>query len=201
MVNFGKRYTSCSEMPLYNFIKVIVTNELKWVSAYGFHTREQLEKSWEAIFEEYMTLSKDTSQNYLLSLIKEITFLTYKLNIIQVIVDELAKGHDEKFVKLLQGLGFRFKFDPDNAEQYAKDLKLTVSQSKAMLIKIKDSEHKLSEMKKENKPVNEGEYDIFLSELSKFQGYRIDPKVFTVSEFVAVVNRFKADIEMHKKAS
>jgi hypothetical protein len=73
-----------------------------------------------------------------------------------------------------------------------RDLKLTITQSKSLVVRFNDLNTDLERISKSEKS-EANDYDAILSELSKYQGYRLDPKQITVSEFCAIVKRFKKD--------
>lgn len=189
-LSFGKCYTSCAELPLKRFIKVSVTSDLRHLTISGRPTKEQLEQAWQDILEDYASQTKSTTHKAYLNALKEIAQLKTKIFVIQETIQRMAERPNEGFAELLRSLGFRFTYNPEDREQYQKDLKLTVSQSKTMLIRIAQREKDLESFI-EHKDITELDYEDLLSEMGKFQGYRLDPKIITVSEFISILNRFK----------
>lgn len=173
-------------MPLYNFIKILVSNDLSYI---GKGTQAQLEEAWENIFSEYMSLSKDGTQNHLLGVIKEIAILENKLFLIQTIVDELSKEWNEALAKCLNALGFRYKYTLETLE---KDLKLTVTNAKSLILRLDQRKNDLKALQSGSSSPTESDFDALLIELSKFMGYRINTKEVTISEFIALQNNYKA---------
>lgn len=108
----------------------------------------------------------------------------------------MRERFDADLVRLLRTLGFRHKYDPES-ESYIRDLQLTITQSKTLVVRWNDLNTDIANATKEE--TNEAnDYDGILSELSKYQGYRLDPKLITVSEFCAIVKRFKKENKVKK---
>jgi len=183
-------YQSCTELPLYLFIKVLTTGELIHLVQRGKPKKEQLKEAWDKIFAEYSALSENKQNNYLLSLLRDYYSIPNKIVIIQTIVDELSKGYNKELTDKLRELGFRHAYRP---ETYMQDLKITVTQAKGLILKYKTCYDDLERLQEKNSKAEPTDYDLILSELSKYQGYRLDPKQITVSEFCAIVKRFKQD--------
>lgn len=186
----SSHYSTCSDLSLYLFVKVLTTSETKWLIKSGKPTDKQLKEAWDKIFAEYSLLSENKQQNYLLNLLREYYTIPNRLAIIQTIVDNLAIKYDEDLINLLRQLGFRHSYTPDTM---SKDLQLTVTQSKGLILKHRALYDDLERLQSTSTKAESNDYDIILSELSKYQGYRLDPKQITVSEFCAIVKNFKRD--------
>lgn len=185
-------YDSCQDIPLYNFIKIVCESDLKWLTISGKPTDQELGEAWDKIFSEYNEISDSQQGNYLIGLLREYYAIKGKIEIIQAIVDVLAKGRNDQLVDALHKAGYRFPFNANDPAAYRKDLERTVSQAKTMVIRFQQLHDDLEKMQNESGKTNPSDYDMILSELSKYQGYRLDPKQITVSEFCAIVKRFKA---------
>lgn len=197
-MKFGKLYDSCHDLPLKRFIKCMVTGNLKHLVITGYFTPNQLKTAWDKIGEQYIELAGDKAQMAILSIVKEVSQLKGKLAIIQAIVDEMSKRYDADLANMLRSMGFNYKFDISDPEKYIADLKRTVSASKPMLMRIAEKEKSLKDAQGSNTKVTEADYDKYIADLSKFQGYYIDPERSTVAQFIAVVNSYKAEIEIQK---
>lgn len=184
-------YTSCTELPLYNFIKILVHADYSYLIKKNGIIKANPEDVWSDIFSEYITLANDSQQNYLLSLLKDITVLSNKITIIQSIVDQLAINYHKDLADQLRAFGFRYKYDPSDEDQYFKDLRLTVTQSKSMALKIEQRKTELDKLNNSGNKVTESEYDNLLFELGKFQGFPFRAKENTVSQFIVCFNAYK----------
>lgn len=188
--NSGTCYTSCNDLTLYLFIQVLTTGEQRWLTKSGKPTKEQLKSAWDQIFSQYTEVSESKQTNYLLSLLREYYSIPNKIQIIQTIVDNLSKRYDPDLIAKLRLLGFRH---PYTEESYMRDLKITVTQAKGLILKYRTLYDDLQKIQSDDSKADPNDYDLILSELSKYQGYRLDPKIITVAEFCAIVKRFKQE--------
>lgn len=181
-------YTSCFDLPLYNFIQISLRGEPeKWnVSDDG----------WEIILSEYSDLAGDKNMTHVFNLTRQITYLTDRLNIIQLIIDELSIRRVEGLIDLLRkDLGFQLKF-----EDLQSDLAKVASRSKSDLIKLKLAQSQYDELqKKGGESATEADWNDELAVLGKFQGYAVRQKETTVSEYLAVKKQFRQYVENQNK--
>lgn len=172
------------------FIKAIVQNDYSGLIKSGKPPEGALRSAWETLFDEYLSLSGDSHISTLLALLKEIAILTNKLTLIEMIVQQLAVKHNPGLAEQLRKLGFRFQYE-DN-ENLMRELELTITQSKAHLLTLNQNKAELEELRaNQGSAATEMDYEMQLSELSKFQGYELDPDKVTVSRYCAILKRFK----------
>lgn len=171
-------YNSVYDLPLYNFIKISLG---------------QLPEpdNWQFIQEQYAELSGDKSMSRIFVLIRQITYLKTRLNIIQLIVNQLSLERNEGLIAILQNdFSLRLKFVDLQA-----DLIKVVSLAKPDLIKLTQAEKQYEELKKDEQTSTEADWDDEIMQLSKFQEFKIDKKNTTVSEYLAVKKAFKAHMD------
>lgn len=180
-------YKSCSELPLYNFIKILVFNDLSYLIIKG--KPRNLHALWNDIFEEYVKLTGDEKQSELLMLYKETAFLSNKIFLVQSIVYSLRIQYSKELQDMLIKQGFRIDLNVKDLSSYQKKLDNVLTQLKKVQ---SDLDRRKEEIKKHDtgEKVSESYYDEVLSELSKFQGYRLNSKEISVSEFVSIRNRY-----------
>lgn len=196
----GSHYTGCHDFPLYNFIKISVTGDLNWIKKRGYVPKPILKKVFENIIDDYGRISENPKYRQTLRIGKEIRFLEGKLTIIQLIINQLATRYDKRLCDYLIQQGFRFNYSPDDQERYFKELKLTVSQAKAMFLRRDDLKQELKQITETSgQPVSESDYDDILSELSRYQMQPLYSKEITVSYFLAILKRFNREREVAAK--
>jgi len=184
MIRTRATYSNCSELPLYNFIKIVVYDRLESLYSekkYMFLKEADLEAVWQSIYEEYNSLSGNSKHNHIFSLVREIAVLSHRLQVIQSAIDFLSTDFDEKVCQLLRKMGFKFNYKPDTM---ARDLKLTVSTAKQLLIKKQDAEKELNDLNKDSQKITEKEYNAQITRISKYMGFKINPKETSVLDFV-----------------
>lgn len=181
-------YTSVYDLPLYNFIQISLYNEHeKWLVK---------PETWEKILTQYSELSGDKNMSHMFNLVRQITYLTNRLNVIELLVKQLNVRRIQGLVDLLKNdLGFKLTFDDLQA-----DLKRVVSLSKADVIKLKLAQKQYDDLKsKSGGEVTESDWIDEISVLSKFQGYAIKQKETTVGEYLSIKKEFSRHIEQIKK--
>lgn len=181
-------YKNCAELPLNLFIQCVVTQKLHGLIISGKPTDEQLNEAWGNINQDYQDLTEDHDGDYLLGLFSNISYLDERLRIIYNIVAYLEIKRSEGLILLLQEMGFDFEY---SEESLLTDLKLTVSQAKFDKVNLEMQQNELKELQSKGKQPTEYDYDSILSTLSKYQGYQLRSKDLTVTEFIAILNRFK----------
>lgn len=181
-------YTSVYDLPLYNFIQISLSNEPeKWSIK---------PETWEKILTQYSELSGDKNMSHVFNLVRQITYLTNRLNIIKLLVTQLGVRRIEGLVDLLKNdLGFKLKFDDLQA-----DLQRVISLSKSDVIKLKLAQKQHDEIKsKSGDEVTESDWIDEIAVLSKFQGYAIKQKETSVGEYLSIKKEFGRHIEQIKK--
>lgn len=181
----GKAYTSCDTLPLYNFIEVVVVGDFKSLVVWGW-VRDP-GKAWEDIHEEYTTLTKDTKFSSSFRLLKEVHVLRNKLNAIKFMVRHLANRYVPGLFKELNLMGFSHPF---TEESYQKDLKKVMIQRKSMILRLKQAQTELQSMAETETASKQDYYDM-LSILGKYKGADINPKNYTVMQFISDMNLYK----------
>jgi hypothetical protein len=181
-------YSSCAELPLFNWIELCVTGDLKWLAKSG--EPDNLSETYLAIADEYSEVSKDQNATHMLSLKKQIAILNNKLVCTHLAVEHLRTIRNEEVISILRNnLGFA-SLKYDNLD---KDLDRTVSLSKSMLAKLQVLEKQLQEQA--NKKGGEITREAYYSEvaiISKWLGFQIQPKNYSLLEYIVAKNAFKA---------
>lgn len=193
MMRERQTYRTCSELPLYNFIKIVVHDDLSWLYAERkslFSRNIELQPIWADIFSEYTTISANTRSKHVFALTKEITVINNKLMIIQNAVNFLSQNYDKRICDMLRRMGFMYQFTPESMD---KDLKLTVSSAKRLLIRKKEAEADYENASSGDQATTEDDFYGLIRQLSRFNGYHIDPKKTTVTEFVKDINAFNIE--------
>lgn len=175
-------FTNCADLPFLNFIKITVTGDLKWL---GRCTDP--EALWQAIHSEYTELSGDASNSRGLELAKQISYLTNRVNITNLICYHLSmRGRIDELVKELQNMGYRLKYT-----DLETDIKRTLSLSKSDHVKLKAAQSAYKGLEKGER-VSEFNWYQTLSALAKHRQVNvINPALITVIEYIAMEKEFR----------
>lgn len=184
-------YTKCDDLPLYNFIKAVVHGDFTWLikdrEPNEMPDKDYLAILWESITTEYNNCSGDITSSHAFNLRKDITILNDKMSLVQMTVSFLTKHYSDELCEVLRSMGFFYDF---TTETLYSDLKMTISECKTMLDELKEYEREYLEIiqiNEDNKPTEQG-YAKILAQLSKYMGFRIDPKLATVLEFLEYIS-------------
>lgn len=162
------------------FINVQISKDLAHL---GDGDQQTLLEAWEQIIAEYQTLSNDTQSNYTFKLKQSIEYMDKRLVILRTILDFLKTRPSEAIAELLETeYGYTFEGDTGRIWNLAK--------RELHQLKIKAAELE----KLETQPTqDQTEFDWInnMGVLSEFQGFKFNPKVDTVAEYISLLNRFK----------
>lgn len=192
----GEAYETCDEFPFFNFIKLSVSGDNKWLIKSG--QPGNLDQIAENIQSEYTELSGDKTTNKALKLSREIKYLEGRIKIINHIISRLQTGRVDELIKLLQspapsGLGFRFTYD-----DLETDLRRTITASKSDEQKLIAARHQYEQIPKGGKATEKTWYDQ-LSAIDKYrQSPPTNPRNITVIQFIAMETDYSAYISSLK---
>lgn len=197
-------YSSCEDLPLFNWVKLVVTGDVEWLFSEPlkkWHKPTDLTLIWEKIFTEYTELTNDVKANHVLSMIKGITVINNKLQIIQSAINLLAKARPmenyQPIIKMLKEFGFRYSF---TEETIFEDLKRTASSAKRMVITRDQLQKDYETFGNSDQKATEKDYYLMIAELSKFLGFPIDAKKTTVLSYISYVEQYHNSIK-HERAA
>lgn len=175
--------------PLATFIKVVISNDVRHLKTAGIVKRSKLTEAWESIFDQYLMMSGEKKYQLMLRRLKDMAILRNRVVLAISLLKVLELRYNENIVKALSTLGYRGKFDRFDKEGYRRDLDKVNKMIKNDIQALKEMEE--TGKKGEEDEIKETDFDNILAELSRFQGYRLDKEVVTVSEYVHILNRFK----------
>lgn len=188
-VKQSDEFTGCSDLPMLNFIRVTTTGDLKHLGRCA-----DPEALWETIHSEYTEMSGDASNQQGLTLAKQITVLTNRINITNVIVDYLLlRGRVDELVQELVNMGYRISFTDLQA-----DLARVVSLSKSDHVKLNATTSAYEKLGTGEKTTEKDWYRM-LGALAKHRGVVvINPALITVTEYIVMDLEFRAYCEAMK---
>lgn len=180
---------TCSELKMNVFINCLLTGKTDEVGG---------AEAWEEIYSEYIGLRENKSSSYILSMLKEITFLQTKVFIINKCVEVLAVTYSRDLVNELKQTGCKGRFDWSDKAGYSNDLKAAISYSKKYKNQFEKKEKELEDYYKRHGGgvIQRKDFDIWAVTLSKFMGFRVDYDVITVSEYCVMMNQYERYCEV-----
>jgi ribosomal protein S6 len=192
-------YTDLSDIPLYNWIEIATTNNLKWLVKSG-PVPEDLTEQYGELLQEYQALIKDTKSAHEHNIKVTYARLANRIDHIQIAVNALRlHGHDANLIRILQtpppdGLGF----EGLTYEDLERDLKLTENYMKVDVIKLEQAKGQLEKIMKaaDFDGVNsKGVFYEQITSLSRWLQFGINPKEVSVMQYVMYLNALQIEIK------
>lgn len=185
----GGYYKTASECPFSVFISVLVYDDVTRLKRSGFVSKKALSDAWETIFNSYIEGTDKERYRIMLSKLKDASLLRNKARLAGSLLEVLYLKYNVKLIEVLRMLGYRYQFDYRKPEKYFKDLEKVASEVKRQTAIVRDIEEQF--IKKEHEQTKAEDFDKILVQLGKFQGYRLDPKEITVSEYISIMSLYK----------
>lgn len=192
-------YKDCSELPVYNWIKLAVTGDLQWLMKEGgdegIQSNEtgRLQSLYEAILAEYGTLIKDTKTSQELRLKIDITTIAHRIDHVRVCVNLLRIERDEKLIDILRT---KLGFARLNYEDLKRDLDLTETYLKADIVKFEQRKGQYEKLTEgEIGSGTEADFYEQVAILSKWLTFGIDVYKTSVLQYVSYLNQLKNEIK------
>lgn len=197
-------YKSCSDLPLHNFIQVLIHDKKEMLynrPNKAWYKSADLQKIWDDIFLEYIEESGDSKSKGMLQLLMDISVISNKLEIIQNCVTLLSNVSDVKdyqpTINVLKTFGFRYQF---TNETLYSDLNRTVKSARSLIIQRDQLKSQLSDVNKnESEKATEKDFSVHLANLSESIGFAIKSKEITVMEYIGYLKVYNLKIEQNER--
>ncbi len=147
--------------------------------------------NWHEIFEQYCDLTGDKNAGEIFATERTISVLKQKIYIVKLIVAQLANSYDADLIAILRNEFFFFTENLDEILSLLISDEVALEVAEAELVKITASNG--------DKKATEFDYTSNIIALSKFQGWRIDTKIVTLAEYIAISNKYQAHIDYMKR--
>jgi len=194
---------TCDKVLLSDFIECTTyrsyskLKRLKWLYTPKF----VLQQTWTILFEEYCTLSRNSGYEAFYEGMQKVYKLDAKLLAITCAVNALSKAYDQKCVDILRSFGYAYRFNWKDKKEYTQNLNKVISKCKSIAIERDREKVRFEALAKEGKKQDPGVdyFQISLITLSKYMGYRLNPKEITVAEFCGMTAGYEKEIEQLTK--
>lgn len=189
----GSKYKSCDELPLYNFIKIMLTDDLSWLIIAG--EPDNLGDTWSEILAEANELSDLPKSVLAFKLRKRITYLSNKIDIVNILLNRLSLSRNTEVIKLLADMGFSFPFNDVAADTERAKRRLNNDNAQLRLALVDYAEA----VKDDGDVMDQKAWDNEIFELGKYAGHAINRKETSVSEYLAAKKSYRNYVEYLKK--
>lgn len=193
-----KTYNNCDDLPMYNFIKVLTTDNFKWLlcDKDWWLLKPDMEEVWERLFMDYTERINDPSTERIRVMIKRITLLQFNINNCEVAIDLLTRVSNLEVYQptidaLKSTLGVYGAFTEATLE---KDLKACMGKVKAMRMQLKNEQSNYRELSKdEEQKASEADFTAQIVVLEKYFGIPIDLRKISVAKYISYLSTIKAE--------
>lgn len=196
-------YHRCNELPLYIFINCVCDKRYSQLVKHGRAKDKDISLAWEMIYGEFTEMSGNPTSKLLISLSKDISFHESKLRAVTLCLRVLQYRPDQRCINVLKSYGYDFPFDITNPVEYAESLEKVAKRLGPVIFTVqqKSAEYKRETSLVQSKPITRESFDQQIAVLTKHVGFRIDPKVTTVTEFVEYRKMYEAEMKAIRKAN
>lgn len=139
-----KLLSRTSEVTMAQFIACLCHNDLGQLVVQGEASAEDLAEAWTNLFFQYCDEVEAHETIYRARLIAEITLCKQRNNIITDWIKILELHHIETLTEGIKSMGYDYEFNPNDAEQYAADLKRLQSEINFSKLQVRIKEAELS---------------------------------------------------------
>lgn len=167
--------------------------------------KNPLPDNWEDILNEYMGLRENKGSRYMLDIIKEITFLKAKYQIIESACSQLLICFQHVLIDAAQELkdilrqyNHRYPFDLTDEKTFSANIRAVLSSNKKLITTWQRKEKELEDYKKKHQG-NEWTrktFYVWAVTLGEHRGDRVDLDFVTVAEFCIMLNKYEAYCEV-----
>lgn len=216
-----KHYRNCDELPIFNFYKVMETNDYAWlysepltlwVKISSFFKRlfriESLEKIenelsslWENIYNEYLKLIGDTTSEFYYELLNEVLYLETRHRVVLEILKQLSKEttsikYRSLYIKELRS----WKYKINTSKPLGEELDRMIRQLRASENTIRIKTHELQQLKDTG---NVNEKTTLIEQIVSLEDAlsknHIDEKTTVVSKWVAMIKKVEINNNLIRK--
>lgn len=191
-------YSSCSDLPFYNWVKLNTTKDLKWLIKKGLPQQQDLEVAWSEIYQEYIGLVDGAEAQHIINLKRDIDVAEKRITLTLDIVNRLKEKRSDKGIEVLKvDLGFMMSYD-----DLDKDLSRTLRLLNTEQVKLKVNKARYKEFTADGSAeASEKDFNEQLAVLAKFQGVAIiKQKEISVQEYVTLLNLYKEHVKPQRNA-
>lgn len=196
VMNFYRRsslYSRCNELTLERFMRCICDGDIRALRKHPLVSKSILYRTWARVGDEYAKLSGDTGYESNFVLYKDMARESGKLELVKSCLRILHVRYSETCVSCLPGLGYTYKFDENDPVGYRRDLDLAGKKARMISVELAESRGRYNKIlsKQGSQRSTKEDFSRVLAILSKYMGYRVDPRVITVEEYVMMQKQYE----------
>ena len=199
MSTANKYYSTCEECPLSVFIKCLETEDLSKLIIQGKPDPVDLAMAWANLFAEFIDLSQDGEQMYVLHLQRNIKLVGMEiyeietvLYFIQPVMLPFTQDRLNELLAILKDYDYPHEFDVTSPD-YLQSLQTIENRLASRRLQFNMMVKEFNDYAEE-RGLDSFDANYFtrqLARLSKFQGYNLRAKDITVLEFIVIDQEYQ----------
>lgn len=192
-------YSRCDEIPLSNFIDCLCDNNLNRLKKNKYFPviNRWKQEAWSILGEEYSQKTDGDKYKATINITKDIYRDVCRLLAIDTCINRLVNKYDKDAADILRNFGYKLSFNADDREKYLNELAIVKKKVKIIVLSLEKNREKYEKLS-DKKAITGNERDEFINTLtilSKHQGYRINPDVTTLLEYLNILDNYKKETE------
>lgn len=178
---------TCHDVTLWEYLRCYFYSEYDLVGG---------KEKWEEIVEEYCKLLKDGNYSEMMELYREIIRLQATLQVVTDCCFLLTLRRNDKAIQYLKQLGYIYPLPEDDITTYMKSLDMIQRKSKTLVVQLQIKTDELEKLRaKQTGTYSESDFMDGVIIIGKFLGFRIDPRVVTLSEYASMQKQYNSYYE------
>lgn len=166
---------------------------------------EQRPEFWDDLYSEYISLRENKSANFVLSLVKDITYLKAKYNIVTTCCDMLNVCFQNVLIEpaeilkdTLRRYNFRYPFDLKDPVAFSANIRAVLSANKKTITtwQRKEKELEIYQEKHKGKPWDRKAFYMWAIAIGEKRQARVDLETVCVAEWCLMMNDYEKYCEV-----
>lgn len=187
-------YRHCNELPLDIFIDCLCDSKLDRLIISGSCGLRELGEAWDRIFWEYCELSNSPTFKNIFQSAKDLGYIETKLTTLRLAYFVLSRRYSQSVVESLRRVNCHCEFPINDTVKYMADLKKVENHIRAATIdqSIRIAEQEQIKAREKKSVATDDKFAEVLIVMSRFMGYKVNPREITVTEFIAIKKTMEA---------
>jgi hypothetical protein len=187
-------HQSCETFLYWDMVKIMVDKDYTRLTISGAPTTSDLKLAFEVILQEYVALIHTEKSDSIVSCYLKMVSCETKMTFLENALTYLkACEWDEEIAERIALFGYDYIQPLEDRNEYLKQIYIAQNEIKVLVIMYNEYKAEYMSLVKVDGDTQERsliDYEEELAILGRFQSDRIDKKVTTVMEFVAILNNY-----------
>jgi hypothetical protein len=188
-------YRDLKELTLDRFIECYCNDNLSKLVKFGEPTAEELQEAWDEIFTQYIEIIGGEEVQDKLKLIRDMNFLSMKVERIGALLDVLSVAPTEGLFEQLFAFGYNLPKMPYNEDSIKALSKIITAHMKRDVVEVQILSDRLKKETGEQKRQTESDFYALIVEISDMFKVVLKESETSVMAFAMYINKYKQKAE------